>query len=83
MIVKLNKKEVDFLKEILKDTEFFDLASELRDDQENYIDDDIVDDIRDLCGDAEVSEVLNAEEQNMTITDRGIIAANLVDKLYQ
>lgn len=83
MKVKLNKKEVDFLKEILKDTEFSDLASGLNEDQENYIDDDIVDDIRELCADVEVYEAYNAEEQNIGITERGRIACDLVDKLYQ
>lgn len=83
MKVKLNNKEIDFLKEILKDTEFFELASEFKENQDNYIDDNIVDDIRDLCGDEEVTEVNIAEEQNMVITDRGKIAADLVDKLYQ
>lgn len=83
MKVKLNNKEIDFLKEILKDTEFFNLASGLREDQENYIDDDIVDDIRELCGDVEVFEAYNAEEENIGITERGRIACDLVDKLYQ
>lgn len=83
MKVKLNKKEIDFLQKILKDTEFFNLASEFKENQENYIDDDIVDDIRDLCGDVEVFEAYNAEEQNISITERGRIACDLVDKLYQ
>lgn len=83
MKVKLNKEEIDFLKEVLKDTEFFNLASNFKEDQENYIDDDIVDDIRDLCGEVEVFEVYNAEEQNIGITERGRIACDLVDKLYQ
>lgn len=83
MKVKFNSREIDFLKEVLKDTEFFSLTSEFKENQDNYIDDEIVDDIRDLCADEEVLEVQNAEKLNIIITDRGKIAADLVDKLYQ
>ncbi len=83
MRVKFNSEEIDFLEEVLKDTEFFSLASEFKENQDNYIDDEIVDDIRDLCGDEEVAEVNKAEKLNIVITDRGKIAADLVDKLYQ
>ncbi len=83
MIVKFNNKEIDFLKQILKDTDFFSLTSEFKEDQEINIDDDVASEIRDLCGDEEASEVMKAEEKNMIITKKGKIAADLVDKLYQ
>ncbi len=83
MKVKFNSKEIDFLKEVLKNTEFFSLTSELVENQELELDNNIVDPIRDLCGDEEVIEVQNAEERNIIITERGKIATDLVDKLYQ
>jgi hypothetical protein len=83
MQVKLNSQEIDFLKDVLRDTEFFDLTLEFEADQNNYIDDDIADEIRDICADEEVSEVNKAAVLDIIITDRGIVAADLVDKLIQ
>ncbi|WP_300385169.1 hypothetical protein [Clostridium sp.] len=83
MKVKLNNNEIDFLKDILKDTEFYNLTSEFIENQEIEIDDDITDEVRDLCSDEEVYEVYEAEKQNVRITKRGRVACDLVDKLYQ
>ncbi|HWQ76563.1 MAG TPA: hypothetical protein VN441_14720 [Syntrophomonas sp.] len=83
MKVKFNNQEISFLKEILADTAFFALASRLKENEEIDIDDDIADEIRDLCGDEEVAEVQKAEEMGMVITARGRTAADLVDRLYQ
>jgi hypothetical protein len=78
--IKLNKEQIDFLKEIAKDTESEKDVLLFSSDQEFDLNDDLADELRDLCAGYEVD---NAQEhKDMSLDAKGKIAYDLVNLLY-
>lgn len=80
MKTKLNKEQIDFLVDITKNTELIKDVKTFKPDIDLSIDDDLADELRDLCAEYEVD---NAQEhKDMSLDIKGKIAYNLVNLLY-
>jgi len=78
--IKLNKDQVNFLKGITKDTEFEKAVNSFQEDKEFNLNDDLVDELRELCAQYEID---NAQaHKDMALNDEGKIAYDLVNLLY-
>lgn len=80
MKTKLNKEQIDFLVDITKNTELIKDVKTFKPDIDLNIDDDLADELRDLCAEYEVDNV--QEHKNMSLDIKGKIAYDLVNLLY-
>ena len=80
MKVKLNKDQANFLKDITKDTEFEKAVNSFQEDKEFSIDDDLADELRELCAQYEIDNAQSHED--MALNDKGKTAYDLVNLLY-
>lgn len=80
MKIKLNKEQIDFLNIIVKDTEHEKDIKSFEVDKDVSIDDDLADDLRDLCAQYEIDNV--QEHKDMSLNEKGKVAYDLVNLFY-
>lgn len=80
MKVRFNKEQIEFLKEIVDDEKLVNLISNVTDNVYIELDEDMADDLRDICAQYEIDDIQGHEDSSLS--NKGKIAYELINLLY-